>query len=74
MGKRQPERAIGLLDIADRGEARIRLGGARAVDQTGLAGVAGPRVDLVEPDQDTALQPPLLMTASKATASRMVIA
>jgi hypothetical protein len=46
------DRAIGLVDIADRGQARVRLGDARAVDQTGLAGIAGARIDLGQPDQD----------------------
>jgi hypothetical protein len=45
------DRAIGLVHVADRGEARIGLRNSRAVDETGLPGIAGAGVDLVEPDQ-----------------------
>ncbi len=49
------DRRIRLIDVADRGHARIGLGDARAVDKPGVAGVAGAGVDLVEPDQGRTL-------------------
>ena len=45
------DRAVRLVDVADRGQARIGLRDSRAVDEAGLAGIAGAGVDLVEPDQ-----------------------
>jgi hypothetical protein len=51
MLERHADRAVRLVDLADRGEAGIGLGDARAVDEAGLAGVAGAGVDLVEADQ-----------------------
>ena len=47
-----PIARIGLVDLADRGHARARLGNAAAVDQPGAAAVAGARVDFVELDQE----------------------
>jgi hypothetical protein len=55
--ERDADRRIGLVDVADRGDARIGLGDAGAVDEPGLAGIAGARVDFVEPDQDGLLSP-----------------
>jgi hypothetical protein len=49
--QRHADRAVGLVDIADRGGARMRLGDAGPVDQPRLAGVAGAGVDPVELDQ-----------------------
>jgi hypothetical protein len=51
----QPDRAVRLVDVADRGDARIGLGDPAAVDEPGFAGIAGAGVDLVEPDQGDAL-------------------
>jgi hypothetical protein len=45
------DRAVRLVDVADRGEARVGLGDSRAVDEARLPGIAGAGVDLVEPDQ-----------------------
>ena len=49
------------------------LDDARAVDQPGLAGIAGAGVDLVEPDQGGP-QRPLPRSAAAGTASRIAIA
>ena len=59
LGKRgdgDADRAIGLVDVADRGHARARPW-TRAMPSTSpaLAGVAGAGVDLVEPDQEPQL-------------------
>ena len=51
MEQRGADRAVGLVDVADRGDARVVLADPAAVDQPGSAGVAGAGVDLVEPDQ-----------------------
>jgi hypothetical protein len=51
----QPDRAVGFVDVADRGEKRVGLGAAGAVGEAGRAGIAGAGVDLVEPDQGSAL-------------------
>jgi hypothetical protein len=53
--QRDADRAVRLVDVADRGDARIGLGDPRAIDKAGFAGVAGAGVDLVEPDQGGAL-------------------
>ena len=50
-GDRDADRAVRLVDIADRGHPRLALLTRAAVDQPGAAVVAGARVDLVELDQ-----------------------
>jgi hypothetical protein len=55
MEQSDADRAVRLIDVADRCDARIGLGDPRAVDKAGFAGVAGAGVDLVEPDQGGAL-------------------
>jgi ABC-type taurine transport system substrate-binding protein len=45
------DRAVRLVDVADRLRAGMVLGDARAVGEAGLPGVAGARVDFGEPDQ-----------------------
>jgi len=55
MEQSDADRAVRLVDVADRGDSGIGLGDPRAVDKAGLAGVAGAGVDLVEPDQGGAL-------------------
>jgi hypothetical protein len=45
------ERAVGFVHNADRGHARIGLGDSGAVDEPGLAAIAGARVDFGELDQ-----------------------
>jgi hypothetical protein len=57
LGGDQPERRIGLVDRADRCQPRRILRRARAVDEAGLAGIAGAGVDLVELDQRPAQEP-----------------
>jgi hypothetical protein len=49
--QRDADRAVGLVDVADRGARGDAPWSARAVDEAGLAGVAGARVDAVELDQ-----------------------
>jgi len=51
MKESDADRAVRLVDVADRGDARIGLGDPAAVDEPGFAGIAGTGVDLVEPDQ-----------------------
>jgi len=51
MEQGDPDRAVRFVDVADRGDARVVLGDPAAVDQPGLAGIAGAGVDLGEPDQ-----------------------
>ena len=55
-GNRDADRRIGLVDLADRGHARLDLLTATAVDQPGAAAVAGAGVDLVELDHSVALE------------------
>ena len=50
-GDGDTDRRVGLVDLADRGDARSGLADAAAVDQPGGAAVAGARVDFVELDQ-----------------------
>jgi len=45
------DRAVRFVDVADRRDPRVVLADPAAVDQPGLAGIAGAGVDLVEPDQ-----------------------
>src|SRR3546814_8509218 len=56
MEERHADRAVGFVDVADRGHARIGLGDARTVDQAGVAGVAGAGVDLRSEEHTSELQ------------------
>jgi len=50
-GNGEADRAIGLVDIADRSHSRRRFGNATAVDQPGRASVARARVDFIKFNQ-----------------------
>jgi hypothetical protein len=54
-GQGDADGAVRLVDVADGGEARIGLGDTRTVDEPGLAGITGARVDFVEADQEAIL-------------------
>jgi hypothetical protein len=54
-GNRQAERAVQLIDLADRDHARIVLGQARSIDEASGAVVARAGVNAVEPDQRSGL-------------------
>ncbi len=59
--------AVGFVDIADRLRPRMRLGDARPVGEAGGAGVAGARVDPVEPDQLYDLPPATIRNSTTRT-------
>jgi hypothetical protein len=48
VNERKADRAVRLVDVADGSDPPIRLGDAGAVDETGVALVAGARVDFGE--------------------------
>jgi hypothetical protein len=47
----EADRAVGLVDVADRLRSRMVLGDPGAVGEPGVAAIPGAGVDLVEPDQ-----------------------
>jgi hypothetical protein len=61
----EADRAIGLVDVADRLRARMVLGDPGAVGEAGVAAIPGAGVDLVEPDQLSASRWPSAAAAPR---------
>ena len=64
MEKSNADRAVSLVHITDRSGSGMGLGDTRTVGEASLAGIAGARIDFVEPDQR---QPPLASIRSSTT-------